>query len=49
MIKVGFEILLNTISLNALTFFIPVTGNKMDGTEFRESILKSLIQKSQIS
>lgn len=47
--KVAFEILLNTSLLNAPTLFTTVTGNKMSVTEFREKILKSLIQKSQIS
>lgn len=47
--KVAFDILLNTSLLNALTLFTTVTGNKMGVTAFRESILKSLIQKSEIS
>ncbi|XP_050063217.1 piggyBac transposable element-derived protein 4-like [Aphis gossypii] len=47
--KVAFEILLNTSLLNALTLFTTVTGNKIGVTEFREIILKSLIQKSEIS
>lgn len=46
--KVMFEILLNTCLLNAMSLYTAVTSKKISVTQFRESIIHSLIKKIEV-
>jgi len=46
--KVAFEILLNTCLLNAMSLYTALTSKKISVTQFRESIIHSLIKKIEV-